>query len=473
MIRAMATVSLTEPPNRTGAVRSTRWRERGPRSWPALAGIAASRLRGAVGLARDPEGFLERQRANLGGNFWLWLPGVDPTLLTGVPEEVRQIYQQPVHAFDAPRGQPLEPVFGQHSIVLNSGETHRRSRGLVLPAFRRDRMELFGDLMQEITLEALGRLEPGTICRTHHLAQVITLHIIIRAIFGVTEPAAATAMELAVIRFLQAYTPILMLMPMFRHPIPSLGQWSRFLKAREELDRLLDIQIEAKRAKAEPEIDILSQLIHARDEEGRQLDNSELRDELRTMLVAGHDTTASTMAWALYFIHHRAEISQSLSDEIASLGITPTPTKLNQLTYLEAVCQEALRLHPPIQLSVRQVKQTMSLGGWTIQPGENVAVSLRLLHTAPEVWQDGAEFRPERFLGRTYAPWEYAPFGGGGRRCVGAAFGAFELRVVLGTLLAAARFEACGAPQPLARLRGIIVVPHNGVPLRFLGTKAA
>jgi cytochrome P450 family 110 len=447
------------------------WRQRGLSSWPGRVGIAGRRLQGALGLALDPEGFLERQRQRYGETFWLWLPGVDPTLVTGNPDEAKQIYQRGVDAFDAPRGQPLEPVFGTHSIVLNSGETHRRQRGLVMPAFRRDRMVAFGDLMQEISWQVLGRLQAGQRCEVHTLAQVITLHIILRAIFGVTEPAQTAAMEAAVIRFLQTYTPPLMLLPTLRHRLLSLGQWTRFLRARDALDDLLDAQIELSRRTAEPGVDILSQLVHATDEEGQHLTNSELKDELRTMLVAGHDTTAATMAWALYFLHHQPERMQRLLDELQPLGPRPNPAALQTLPYLDAVCQEALRLHPPIQLSVRQLKEPMTLAGQTVLPSENVAVSLRLLHTSPEIWPDGAEFRPERFLERTFSPWEFAPFGGGGRRCVGAAFGTFELRVVLATLLTSARFESLGTSAPLARLRGIIVVPHNRVPLRYLGPR--
>jgi len=444
------------------------WRRRGPaaRVW-----LAPRRLRTALALARDPEGFFEYERRRRGLTFWLWLPGVDPTLVTGDPAGAREIFQCAVDVFDAPRGQPLEPVFGQHSIVLNSGDAHRRQRQLVMPAFRGERMAAFGDLMRQMTREALARMSPGQPFLGHALAQEITLHIIIRAIFGVTEPQAAREVETATVRFLQTYTPFLMLLPFTRNHVLSAGQWWRFVEARRRLDDLLERHINQRRADLVPAADILSQLIPVTDDEGRGLTNSELKDELRTMLVAGHDTTASSMAWALYFIHQRPELRERLLADLAALGPDPSPESLNKLPFLEAVCQEAIRLHPPIQLAVRQVKEPRTLRGHVVEPGENIAVSLRLLHTAPEVWERGEEFRPERFSGRTYAPWEFAPFGGGGRRCVGAAFGTFELRIVLGTLLARANLELQPQRPPRARLRGIIVGPDNRVPMRYLGPK--
>ncbi len=422
-------------------------------------------------LGRDPEGFLERQRRQLGPSFWLWLPGVDPTLVTGIPADAKQIFQRAPEDFNAARGQPLEPVFGEHSIVLNSGEVHRRHRSLRLPAFRRNRMEAFGDLMQQITRDVVAQLPPRQTILGHRLAQEITLRIIIRAIFGITDPTAAKAMEAAVREFLRTYTPTLMLLPFLRHRILSAGQWTRFVRARQRLDDLLDDHITVRRSDPVASVDILSQLIHMTDEAGHGLTNSELKDELRTLLVAGHDTTAATMAWALYFLHSQLNLRDRLLSELEPLGCDPSPAQLHTLRFLEAVCQEALRLHPPVPLAVRQVKGPMQFGRYLVQTGENVAVSLRLLHTAEEVWEDAREFRPERFLDRTYSPWEFAPFGGGSRRCIGAAFGSFQLRVVLGTLLSSSKFESASPSVPLARLRGIIVSPHNGIPLLYSGPR--
>ena len=272
-------------------------------------------------------------------------------------------------------------------------------------------------------------------------------------------------------RILRSYTPTLMLLPFLRHRILSAGQWTRFVRARQRLDDLLDEHITVRRSDPVASVDILSQLIHMTDEAGHGLTNSELKDELRTLLVAGHDTTAATMAWALYFLHSQLNLYDRLLSELEPLGCDPSSAQLHTLRFLEAVCQEALRLHPPVPLAVRQVKEPMQFGRYLVQTGENVAVSLRLLHTAEEVWEDACEFRPERFLDRTYSPWEFAPFGGGSRRCIGAAFGSFQLRVVLGTLLSSSKFECASPSVPLARLRGIIVSPHNGVPLLYSGPR--
>jgi cytochrome P450 len=189
------------------------------------------------------------------------------------------------------------------------------------------------------------------------------------------------------------------------------------------------------------------------------------------MLVAGHDTTAASMAWVLYFVHGNDEIRERVLDELAPLGADPPPLQLAEAPYLGALCQEAMRLHPIVPLSVRRITEPFTLLGHTVDVGNNVAVSLRLLHTNPQVWDEPHEFHPERFAERQYAPWEYAPFGGGTRRCLGAAFSLFEMRVVLGTMLASGSFQLAVRTAPLARLRGIIVAPHNRVPLRYIGSR--
>jgi cytochrome P450 family 110 len=228
-------------------------------------------------------------------------------------------------------------------------------------------------------------------------------------------------------------------------------------------------EIRAWRQALEVREDILSLLIAARLEDGSTMTDEELVDELKSLIFAGHETVAIATAWALYFIHREPHIYRRLRAELEPLGRTPDPEDLVQLPYLSATCDEALRLHPSVSGVPRKLKQPLSLQGYDLPPGVAVFPSISTAHLNPIVYPDPLRFQPERFLERKYTPFEYLPFGGGGRRCVGAAFALYEMKIVLGSILAQHRLSLAEEQPVRPVTRTFTHAPKGGVKMLYQG----
>jgi cytochrome P450 len=430
------------------------------------------RLVQALHAAIDPEGFF-RRGVRHADPFAVRLPGVGEIVITGHPGGAKDIFTADPAGYETVQSNPIEALLGPGSLILLSGDRHARERRLMVPPFHGDRMRAYGRIIQEVTLSELARLQPGAPITAQELTRAITLQVIVRAVFGVEGEPQRAKMHRAVVAMLDAYSPPLMLVPALRRAIAGRGPWVRFVRAREAFDRLLLAEVARRRAGAVAgQDDILSLLVGLRYEDGAALSDSDLLDELRTLLVAGHETTATVLSWALHYLHRHPEIAERLRAELAPLGASPAPEVVAQLPYLGAVASEALRLHPVVPIVLRRLRAPLELRGKRVEAGTNVAVAVSLLHEREEVWEQPARFWPERFLGRKYSPFEYAPFGGGHRRCLGAAFAAYELRLVLGTLMARARFSRRGATarrSPRSVLRGITAAPGRAIELVYEG----
>ncbi|GAB0107377.1 hypothetical protein JMUB6875_63710 [Nocardia sp. JMUB6875] len=208
-------------------------------------------------------------------------------------------------------------------------------------------------------------------------------------------------------------------------------------------------------------------MLSTRYEDGSAITATDLREQLRTLLVAGHETTATALVWALYRLHREPAVLERLLGELSSAGTDPDPAELMKLPYLDAVCQETLRLHPPVPIVLRRLTGDFTLRGAPLAAGDTMGISVHLLHTDPAVWPEPRRFRPERFLERRYGPFEFAPFGGGHRRCVGAALADYELRIVLATVLTSVRLRLAPrfahGPTPLSVPHTITVGPRTAI----------
>ncbi len=426
---------------------------RGPAVWQALR------------LSSRPEAFLRRCGAR-GDPFTVRLPGLGAVLVTGHPEGARDVFGAPPDTFEPLLPNPIEPLLGPGSLILLGGERHGRERKLLMPPFHGDRMRAYGRIMRDLAREALGRMVPGRPSSAQALAREITLGTIVRAVFGVQDHARQERFRATIVAALERYTGPLLVLPALRRRFLGLGPWARFVRARGALVALLSDEIACRRREgARGREDILSLLLEARHEDGSPIAEADLLDQLGTLLVAGHDTTATALAWALHFSLSIPEVGARLERELAALGPEPAPEALAQAEYLGAVCSEALRLHPVVPVIVRRTRAPFSLRGHDVPVGQAVAVAVTLLHEHPSVWSEPGRFLPERFLGRRHAPYELAPFGGGARRCVGAAFATYELRIVLGTLLAEGNFAHSTAQAPQPVLHGITMTPRRPLPI--------
>jgi cytochrome P450 len=241
--------------------------------------------------------------------------------------------------------------------------------------------------------------------------------------------------------------------------------WGKFMRLRYQVDELIYAEIHQRRLQPDSSRnDILSLMMAATDESGQPMSDEELRDELVTLLIAGHETTATSIAWALYWIHRHTEVQEKLLQELDTLGDNPDPNVVLRLPYLNAVCSETLRLYPVATLALnRVVKSPLEIMGYKFEPGTLLVPCIYLTHHREDIYPEPKQFKPERFLDRQYAPYEYLPFGGGNRRCIGLAFALFEMKIVLATLLSHWQMELPDSKPVLPVRKGALLGPSQGV----------
>ncbi|HEX8120332.1 MAG TPA: cytochrome P450 [Solirubrobacteraceae bacterium] len=410
-----------------------------------------------VGFFRRPAAFMERCHERYGDAFTLRMPASEPMVFLADPDLVKAVWtRDKVNGLPAGRRITLQPVLGPRSVLLQEGAEHLRRRRLMLPPFHGERMRRYGELMDEITLRDVEQWPVGRPFALQPRMQSITRDVILRAVFGThagaREDELRRRIDDVLVRTTNAGTQIAVL-------LAEAASFRRtpFHRAVRRMDDVLYEEIRERQA--EPDLgerdDVLSMLVQARDEDGSPLDEGELRDQLVTLLLAGHETTATALAWAFDALFRNPEVLPRLE---ASL---PEGDE-----YLDAVVEETLRIRPTVHDVGRRLGEPLvTKDGLTIDAGSAVFASVHLLHRREDLFPDPHAFRPERFLGEerpsTYA---WIPFGGGMRRCLGAAFAQFEMRRVLRTILEHADLRpATSGAEPYER-RPVTVVPRHGTP---------
>jgi cytochrome P450 family 110 len=421
-----------------------------------------------IAFARDPFGTVLRYARRYGDPFTLKLPP-GPLVLTGSPEAIQEIFTAPPQMFASYSAPFLAPLVGEHSVLLSDGAAHRRGRSVIMPPFHGTHLQSYGRVIQDLTFKHAAAWQPGQTLRMHTVMQALTMQIILTVVFGVHAPEWMQVFEHTVIAYFQAFTSVLVYCLPLRRNFAGFGPWSRFKAVAIRLEQLLDEEIRAGRQNGGNGGTLLSLLLAARYDDGEPMTDAEVRDALKTLLIAGHETVAVALAWAFYWLHRQSEVMQRLQDELHTLGRPPHADDLVHLPYLSAVCSEALRLYPVVAAVSRRLRQPLQLGGYTVPVGVAVGAAIPLAHCHPERYPDPLRFRPERFLERTYTPFEYFPFGGGARHCVGAAFAVYELKIVLGSILAQHRFELADDHPVMPVPRTFTLGPKGGVPLIYCG----
>jgi cytochrome P450 len=348
--------------------------------------------------------------------------------------------------------QVMEPVTGPSSILLLDADRHMRMRKLMLPPFHGEAIAHYGELIEQITNREIDTWRAGEAIRTRTVAQRITMEVIIRAVFGITELERIAELQRVLPR-LSSPNPLLVLA---QKDLGPRSPWGRFVRLRDHVDRLVYEQIQHRRNDPDREThkDILTVLLAARDEAGAPLSDRELRDELITILLAGHETTATSIGWAFERLLRTPAALDRLRDELdaAKSG-----------DYLDALIKETLRVRPVVPEVFRATTEPTELGGYLFAPGAQLAASIFLVQRDPKLYPpDPDVFRPERFLDGAPEPYSWVPFGGGVRRCLGAAFATLEMRVVISTIVARTRLRAPRAGGESARFRGVTVLPSRG-----------
>ena len=393
----------------------------------------------------QPFSFMRACHRQYGDCFTIRLgKSLGPLILFSHPEALQMILSNDdAKLFDSPGAlrAPLEPLIGTQSVISLSGDQHLRARQLLLPPFHGERMRSYGQLIREITEQVMSEYLSGQPFLARQLMQTISLRVILRAVFGLNEGIRYQRIEQLLGAMLDGLSNPLntgfLFFRSLRHDFGALSPWGNFVRKRQQIDRLIYEEIAERRAHLDPSRkDILSLLLSARDEAGQGLSDSELRDELMTLLFAGHETTSTALAWALYWTHQSPAIRDRLLQEQQSLKDNADPTAVFRLPYLNAVCSETLRIYPVVLITFPRVAQSsVQLKGVSLEPGNTVAGCIYLAHRRNDVYPDPEKFNPDRFLERHYSPFEYLPFGGGLRRCIGMAFAQFEMRSVLTSIL--------------------------------------
>jgi cytochrome P450 len=404
-----------------------------------------------------PVPFAQRCRERFGDMFTVRMD-VEPFVFLAGPDAVREVFTagpELMHAGEA--NELLRPIVGSHSILLLDEKDHMRQRKLMLPPFHGERMQRYRELMVEATERVMARWpahEPFSL-RPH--TQAITLDVIMQAVFGVQATGEYAELRARLERMLEwAGQRRGMLLGVVVGPDNRYvaGQRRRMLDPVDEALYALIARRRAAEDLAERE-DILSMLLLARDERGEGLSDPELRDELMTLLLAGHETTATSLAWAFERLVRHPEMLDRLAAEAA----------VGESAYADAVVKETLRLRPVLPVVARKMTRIAEIGGRRLPAGTMVMPCIILVHRREDVYPEPERFRPERFLESPAGTYTWIPFGGGVRRCLGAAFAQMEMQVVLQTIVARVRLEAAGDEEPVRR-RGITLVPGRGGEVR-------
>jgi len=422
----------------------------GPR-WPVLVQSA--------GLLRFRHWFHPYLHRRYGDVFTVRLvPGGRPLVFFTRPEHAKEIFAGDPEVFHAGKANAiLGPIMGEHSLLLQDSGEHKRARKLLMPAFNGHALRGYESLVTEVARAEVARWRPGSEIRALDRMNALTLEVILRVVFGVTDEARLAQLRPRVNATVDISPAVLL---GWGYPrLQRFGPWKRTVANQHELDRLIYAEIRERREAPDLEqrTDVLSRLILARDgEEGSDaLDDTELRDQLVTLLLAGHETTATALAWSLFELGRHPDLL-ARSREAARTGDD---------AWLDAVLKESMRLHPVIPMVVRTLMEPATVGGWSLPAGTTVGPSIIISHGREDNHPDPEVFRPERFCGHNPPTNTWIPFGGGVRRCIGAGFSLMEGVAVLREVLTAYAVTAVGEDRP--RVRNITSVPRRGARIRL------
>jgi cytochrome P450 len=389
-----------------------------------------------------PIAYVEDFAKIYGDNFTIWGNRENQLVYFSHPQALEEIFTADPGYFEAGRGnQGLRFLLGDNSLILLDGDRHQRQRQLLTPPFHGERMRAYGQTIQEITQQVSNEWLIGKPFNIRASMQEITMRVILRVVFGVDEGKQFQQLRQLLTSVLEIMgSPLMSTAIIFRFLQKDWGEWSPWGKVTRQLkqiDQLIYDLIQERRAESgQHRQDILSLLISARYDDGQPMSDAQLRDELMTMLVAGHETTASALTWAFYWLDRLPEVREKLLQELHTLGSNPEPSQIAKLPYLTAVCQETLRIYPIVPTAFfRVAKSQIEIMGYKLPKGTLIIPSIYLAHHRPEVYPQPNLFKPERFLERQFSPYEYLPFGGGNRRCIGLAFAQYEMKIALATIL--------------------------------------
>lgn len=421
-----------------------------------------------LSFIRDPYRVTAELRAQYGD--LVTFPSLNGKLvLVMTPALAKPIFTTPGSHYGAWAVGTIGSVIGERALLATEGEVHRADRKLLSPPFHGRRMRAYAEQMR---VQARKRFEaallPGESVTMLEVTTDLTMDVILRSVFGVGDgPEFEEGREL--LEKLVNLSPLLLFTKLSHTRL--FGGYRKLLSLRARFRAWLNVRIQEARDRGGEGEDILALMLAARYDDGSGMRDEDIESQLITLLFAGHETTAISIAWAAHWLFRHPEALERLRTEIAELGADATAEDLARHPYLQGVCNETLRHNPIVTENLRKLLSPMELGGYTVPAGFGVGVSIAAIHADPEVYPEPAAFRPERFLERKYRPFEFLPFGGGHRRCIGAAFANYEMRLAVAELVMGWDLELLKPDERPVR-RSVTMGPQYGVPVRVVGRRS-
>jgi cytochrome P450 len=396
---------------------------------------------------------LQRCRRRYGDVFSLscW-PFDDLLVVICDPVEIKRVFTADSDVVRAGEGNTfLQDITGPESVLLLDGDRHLHRRKLMLPSFHGERIAAYGEVMREIADAEIDRWPVHSAFPLHASMQTLTLRVILRAIFGIEDATRMSELERLIPKLMGS---IALVAPQLQHDLWPGSPWRRFIATRDAVDAILFDEMARKRS--DPSLaersDVLSMLLRATDEDGEHMTDAELRDQLVTLLLAGHETTATALAWTFERLTRNPVVLTRLRATLAG----------DDEDYLECVIKESLRSRPVVSYAMRRVTEPFPIGGHVAPTGAYIGTSIVLTHNNPAVYPEPEAFRPERFADKRTDTYAWVPFGGGTRRCLGAAFATYEMKVVLRRVLERCELTALEQRPERPKRRFVTFVPARG-----------
>jgi cytochrome P450 len=423
---------------------------------------------------RKPIEYFDECRAKYGTTFTLRLPGQPPYVVVCDPADIKKLFinssTKQLHTGEI-NGSVFKPVLGSFSLLTLDGEKHLQHRKLMLPPFHGERMQMYGEIMAKMADKQMQHWRAGNKVNLFNEMRDVTFNIILSAVFGMDEDnirfkPLETALRKLLATIKSTFGLITLLFKPLQIHLGPLTPWTKIIKLRKQVDEILFAEIAARRqTNLTDRVDILSMLLQAKDENDVPMPNQEIRDEMLTLLIAGHETTATAIAWSFYRILSDRNVLEKIHTEINTFAINDAEliNNVNKLTYVDAAIKETFRMMPVIPYMARLTKTDYEVNQYTVPTDVAIIPCAYLAHNEISYWSEPQKYNPDRFVNSTETPYTFLPFGGGMRRCIGAAFAQYEMKIVLAKVLREINLTLPKNYQPKLVRKGIVIAPHDGV----------
>ena len=425
-----------------------------------------------------PLDFLEECDRVYGDMFEINLMGLPPFTVISNPQGIKEIFSVDAKKFDVGRtNEMVASLLGENSLLLLDGATHRRQRKLMMPPFHGDRVKSYAQIICQITDRIANRWQSGRAFIAQKAMQDITMETILHVVFGLSEGERYQQIKPPLVEYIQQTdTPLkasLVFVPFLQQDLGEWSPWGRIIKRKRRIYSLLQAEIDDRRINKESGNDVLSLMMSAHDENGEGLSDIELKDQMMTLLVAGHETTATALSWALYWVHKLPEVREKLLAELKGINIDRDPLAVSRLPYLTAICNETLRIYPVAAVSfLRCAKSAIKIMDKQFDPETLLAPTIYLTHHREDLYPNPKQFKPERFLNHKYSNSEFLPFGGGNRLCIGYALALLEMKLVLAKVVTGWDLSLSSDRPVLPKRRGGTIAPDRSIILFSKGKRS-